>query len=70
VVVDGVDEGDVEAFDVEEFSHFHHRVNVALSWVRHANYVWFLFVRNKTGSHFLSLFCQKTKCDLTSVGLA
>lgn len=42
MVVDGVDEGDVEASGVEEFSHSHHRVDVALSRIWNTNYMWFL----------------------------
>ena len=52
MVVDGVDKADMKAFCVEEFSHFQHRVDVALSWVRDANYVRFLHVTNDMRSHF------------------
>lgn len=59
MVVDSVDEGNIEAFGVEEFSHFHHRVDMALRWVRHANYVLFPGGRNGTRFHFLSFLCDR-----------
>lgn len=42
VVEDGVDKGDVEAMEMEEFCEFEHGVYVALCWVWDAHSVWFL----------------------------
>lgn len=52
VVVDGVDEGYMEAFSLEEFSHLKHRVDVSLSRVRHADYMWFLCGVDSMRGHF------------------
>lgn len=64
MVVDGVDEGDVEAFSVEEFSNLQHWVDVALSRERHANYVWFLSARNGRRCHFSCAKKNDRKMDM------
>lgn len=58
MVVDGVDEGNVDAFGVEKFSQFQHGIDVALGWVRHEGYMWFLSVIKGMRFHFLFLVRQ------------
>lgn len=59
MVIVGVDKGNMEASGIEEFSHFEHRIDVALSWERDANYVWFFSARNGMRCHFFSRMPKK-----------
>jgi|APAra0007618328_1042625.scaffolds.fasta_scaffold03588_3 hypothetical protein len=61
MVVVSVDEGNMEASGIEEFSHFEHRIDVALSRERYANYVWFLSACNSMRRHFLFLYAKNKK---------
>lgn len=56
MVVDGVDEGYMEAFSVEEFSYLKHRVDVSLSRMRHADYMWFLCGVDGRRCHFCFVY--------------
>lgn len=63
VIVDGVDESDVKASGVEEFSHFQHGIDVPLSRIRYANYMGLFSVVNHRRCHFLFLL-RKDECGL------